>query len=239
MNLRTRATRFAFVSLLLIACCCLASAHAAQAPDAPQAPDAASSIDQSSPCHSSTRILIVYLSKYGSTRQYALWLRKAVPGDLAELGRDEPDISRYDLVIVGSYIRKGMIAASSFLDKNWPLLRDRQVILFTVSGTPPGHPALEASYNRSIPAEMRSGITHHALSGRLIRKDLTLFDRILLFFGRTFEKDEVIRRTMEKDYDHVRRENLQPLISNIREIIKSRCNRNLPVAPDKPLITSP
>jgi menaquinone-dependent protoporphyrinogen IX oxidase len=192
-----------------------------------------------SPCLSTTRILIVYMSKYGSTRQYALWLREAIPGDLAELGQGEPDLTHYDLVIVGSYIRKGEIAASSFLEENRQVLKDRQVILFTVSGTPPGHPALEASYNRSIPADMRSGITHYALPGRLIREDLTLFDRILLSFGKTFEKDEIIRRTMEKDYDHVRRKHLQPLISSIREIMQSRCDRNPSGPYDKPGRTNP
>ncbi len=136
MKVRKRALRFTVVSLLAIACFCLASAHASQAPEA------ANVANQASPCLSTTRILIVYVSKYGSTRQYALWLREAVPADLAELGREEPDISSYDVVIVGSYIRKGKIAASPFLEKNWPILRERQVILFTVSGTPPGHPAL-------------------------------------------------------------------------------------------------
>lgn len=233
MKIRKRAIRFAVVSLFAVVCCCLVSAHAAHAQESGKTADPAS------PCLSTTRILIVYMSKYGSTRQYSIWLHEAIPGDLAELGRDKPDLSRYDLVIVGSYIRKGEIAASSFLEKSWPILRDRPVILFTVSGTPPGHPALKASYNRSIPAVMRGGITHYALPGRLIRKELNLFDRILLFFGKTFEKDEIIRRTMEKDYDHVRRENLQPLISGIREIMQARCNRNLPGTSDKPLLKTP
>lgn len=181
---------------------------------------------QSSPCPSSGKILIGYYSKYGSTRQYALWLRERIPSDLAELSRDEPDISRYDLVVIGSYVRTGKIAASSFIKKNWPLLREREIILFTVSGTPPDHPALAESYKRSIPSEIRSRMIHHALPGRLIQKDLSLFDKILLYFGRTFEKDEAIRKTMHEDYDNVRRENVLPLISDIQKIIQSRCSRN-------------
>lgn len=190
-------------------------------------------------CVSSVRILVGYCSKYGSTRQYALWLREHIPADIAELDSEKPDISRYDLVIIGSYVRTGRIAASSFIRNHWPLLQNTKIILFTVSGTPPDHPALAEIYARSFPSEMRNTMIHHALPGRLIRKDLSLFDKILLFFGRNFEKDEVIRRTMQADYDHVRRENLEPLILDIRKIMQSGCGVRQTEFPGNPDHTDP
>ncbi|NPU83087.1 MAG: hypothetical protein HPY65_01270 [Syntrophaceae bacterium] len=211
--------RILFSFLLVAASCGLVSA----APS--HTPESADAVKEASPCPSPARILIAYCSKYGSTRQYALWLGERIPADLAELGKDDPDISRYDVVVIGSYVRIGRIVAASFIEKMWPLLRDKKIILFTVSGTPPDHPALAESYKRSIPSEMRSKMVHFALPGRLIRENLSLFDRILLFFGRSFEKDEVMRKTMEEDYDHVRRENLQSLVSDIRKITDSACSR--------------
>jgi hypothetical protein len=91
-------------------------------------------------------------------------------------------------------------------------MKGKEVILFTTSGTPPGHPRIQSMYEKSLPEEIRKGITYFPLPGRISGKDLTLIDTLLSAIGKMMEQDETLKRDMGKDFDGIRRENLSPLL---------------------------
>jgi menaquinone-dependent protoporphyrinogen IX oxidase len=167
-----------------------------------------------------SKILVAYQSRYGSTRQYAEWISSEVKADLLDLGSDaKTDYSRYDIIVFGGYLRMGNIPVSSVIKDNWQMIKGKKIILFTASGTPPGHPNIGKIYDKSIPAEIRKEMRYFAFRGRLLQKDIGLFDSMLVSIGRMVEKDESLRAFMSGDFDGVRKENIQPLLDYLRSCL--------------------
>jgi menaquinone-dependent protoporphyrinogen IX oxidase len=167
----------------------------------------------------SIKILIAYQSKYGSTKQYAEWIQQDTNGDLVNAANgDESDLARYDIVIIGGYVRTGNIVIAQFIKDHWSVMKGKEVILFTTSGTPPRHPKIQSIYEKSLPEEIRKEIKYFPLPGRLSGKNLTLFDKFLISIGKIMEQDELLKKDMGKDVDGVQRENLLPLLEYLGDV---------------------
>jgi menaquinone-dependent protoporphyrinogen IX oxidase len=165
------------------------------------------------------KVLIAYQSKYGSTKQYAEWIQRDTEGDLIDIESDDkPDLVRYDIVIIGGSVRTGNIVIAPFIKEHWSVMKGKEVILFTTSGTPPQHPKIQSIYEKSLPEEIRKEIKYFPLHGRISGKDLTLFDRLLIMIGKVMEQDETLKKDMGKDFNGVNRENLLPLLEYLEEV---------------------
>jgi menaquinone-dependent protoporphyrinogen IX oxidase len=165
------------------------------------------------------KILIAYQSKYGSTKQYAEWIQKESSGDLIDIeNQDAPDFATYDILIIGSSVRIGGIVIAPFIREHWSAIKDKKLILFTTSGTPPQHPKIQSIYEKSLPGEMRKAIQYFPLHGRISGDKLTVWDRFLMAIGKTMEQDETLKKDMGKDFDGVRQENLLPLLKYLKEV---------------------
>jgi menaquinone-dependent protoporphyrinogen IX oxidase len=165
------------------------------------------------------QVLTAYQSKYGSTKQYAEWIHQEMKGDLVNIENgDKPDLARYDILIIGGYVRAGNIVIAPFIKDHWSEIKGKKIILFTTSGTPPRHPKIQSIYEKSLPEEMRNEIKYFPLHGRISGKDLTLFDQFLIAVGKIMEQDETLKKDMGKDFDGVQRESLLPLFEYVKEV---------------------
>jgi menaquinone-dependent protoporphyrinogen oxidase len=170
---------------------------------------------------SNIKVLIVYQSKYGSTKQYAEWIHQEIKGDLVNIENgDKSDLAGYDIIIIGGYVRTGNIVIAPFIRDHWSVLKGKNVILFTTSGTPPGHTKIQSIYEKSLPEEIRNKIKYFPLHGRISTENLTWWDKILIAVGKMIEQDESLRKDMGKDFDGVQRENLLPLFEYLKEYQK-------------------
>jgi len=165
------------------------------------------------------KILIAYQSKYGSTKQYAEWIQQDTEGDLVSIENgDKPDLTRYDIIIIGGSVRVGNIVIAPFIKDHWSVMKEKRVILFTTSATPPQHPKIQSIYEKSLPEEIRKEIKYFPLHGRISGKDLTLFDKFLISIGKIMEQDETLKKDMGKDFDGVQRGNLLPLLEYLEDV---------------------
>ncbi len=164
-------------------------------------------------------VLIAYQSKYGSTKQYAEWIQQNTGGDLVniEIG-DKPDLARYDILIIGGSVRVGNIVIAPFIKDHWNVMKGKEVILFTTSGTPPQHPKIQNIYEKSLPEEIRKEIKYFPLHGRISSKDLTFYDKCLISIGKIMEQDETLEKDMGKDFDGIQRENILPLLEYLDDV---------------------
>jgi menaquinone-dependent protoporphyrinogen IX oxidase len=170
-----------------------------------------------------TKILIAYQSKYGSTKQYAEWIQKESNGDLVNIENgDRLDLAGYDIIIIGGSVRIGKIVIAPFIDEHWSVMKEKKVILFTTSATPPRHPKIQGIYEKSLPEEIRKEIKYFPLHGRISRENLTLWDQFLIAVGKIMEQDETLKKDMGKDFDGVRRENLSPLLEYLEQVKTTR-----------------
>ncbi len=80
---------------------------------------------------------VLFGSRYGSTRDASLWISEGM-GGIADVfdARENPDLSSFDAIIVGSGIYSGKIDQSleTYLAKNATLIANRIKALFIVCG---------------------------------------------------------------------------------------------------------
>jgi menaquinone-dependent protoporphyrinogen IX oxidase len=189
--------------------------------------NASSMIKNNSNDIQSIKILIAYQSKYGSTKQYAEWIHQEIKGNLVNIENgDKPDLTRYDIIIIGSSVRVGNIVIAPFIKDHWSVMKGKKVILFTTSGTPPQHPKIQSIYEKSLPEEIRKEIKYFPLHGRISRENLTLFDKFLITIGKIMEQDETLKKDMGKDFDGVQRENLLPLLEYLEDVKTTLISKN-------------
>lgn len=78
-------------------------------------------------------IVVVYESKYGSTKKYAQWIAEEAKADLIE--KSEIDVNKlmeYDTIIYGGGLYASGIAGISTITKNYERIKDKKIIVFTV-----------------------------------------------------------------------------------------------------------
>ena len=81
--------------------------------------------------------IILYASKYGSTKRYAEWLAEETGFDCVETKKAKiEDVKQYDTILLGGGIYASGIAGLSFLKKNITQLREKKVIVFCDGASP-------------------------------------------------------------------------------------------------------
>ena len=81
--------------------------------------------------------IILYSSKYGSTKRYAEWLAEETGFDCVETKKAKiEDVKQYDTILLGGGIYASGIAGLSFLKKNMAQLREKNVIVFCDGASP-------------------------------------------------------------------------------------------------------
>lgn len=160
--------------------------------------------------------IIIYASKYGSTRQYAEWLGHETGYDAINIKDIDPKtISGYERIIVGSSVHMGRLDISSWLKKHWNLMADKSVILFSVNGTPPDQrEELQKILDFSLPTHILDRVNYFPLQGRLIYAELNFWHKLLVKMMKKMDKHPGSNLVLE-DYDNVRKENLVNLKNHI------------------------
>jgi menaquinone-dependent protoporphyrinogen IX oxidase len=178
---------------------------------------------------SDNSILVLYKSKYGSTKQYAEWLGSSLSATVKSVdAASAHDLEQAKIVVIGGSVRIGKITCAPFIVRHWNILKDKRILLFAVAGTPPESPEVRSYFEGSLPANIRSSVAFFPLPGRHVPLDLG--DRFLVWFPKTglrfrarFAKTADERAAAEKDYrmmnelsDHVNRDSLAPIIASCR-----------------------
>src|SRR5690554_6143300 len=114
-----------------------------------------------------SNIAIVYKSKYGSTKKYAQWIAEETKADIFECSEIEAKkLMEYDTIIYGGGLYASGIAGISIITKNYEILKDKKIIVFTVGLASTDkeeifNPILEKNFTK----EMRDNIKFFHLRG--------------------------------------------------------------------------
>ncbi len=170
--------------------------------------------------------LVLYKSKYGSTKQYAEWIGEALQAPVRSIDSvQEGELKEAGTVIIGGYVWVGKITAAPFLQKHWNILQGKRVALFSVSGSKPDDPEVQKYVEASLPADIHAAIRFFPLWGRHGKLDLR--DRFMMWFPRTAlrskvrsGKTEAEREKARQDLaaitdmsDHVKRSAVEPIVT--------------------------
>lgn len=76
--------------------------------------------------------VVLYGSKYGSTKQYAEWIAEELNADLLDVNdANLQNIKNYDTIIYGGAVYAGGITGINFIVKNYDQLKNAKLVIFT------------------------------------------------------------------------------------------------------------
>jgi menaquinone-dependent protoporphyrinogen IX oxidase len=131
--------------------------------------------------NSSNRILVLYKTKYGSTKLYAEWLAEELGIGLCEMTAFDPSLlGEYDTVLLASPAYLGGLRCKDFLKSNWAVLEKKRIIVLGVTGVPPEDPRQLQILKRSFPEYIRNSIIYFPLRGAFNYRQLNWFDKIIM-----------------------------------------------------------
>ena len=81
--------------------------------------------------------IVIYKSKYGSTKCYAKWIAEELNCDCVDVKKIKAeDLKDYDTIIYGGGLYAEMIAGITFITKNFDKLSDKKIVVFSTGITP-------------------------------------------------------------------------------------------------------
>ena len=138
--------------------------------------------------------MILYKSKYGSTKQYAEWLAEALNADMVELdSATYKQLRGYEKLIIGSHVMASGVKGIKWLKKNYDHLGGKRIALFAVGASPANEKDIQILRERSLGKELEA-LPLFYLRGRWNEPSMTWPDRKLC----GFLKKEIQKKSVEE-----------------------------------------
>lgn len=149
------------------------------------------------------KTIIIYCSKYGTTKQYAEWIAEALSADVLNAKSVKgKTLASYDTIIYGGKIFGGAISGISLILKNFELLKDKNLVVFTCGlADPKGADNIEKineGIDRAFLPEMKQMVKFFHLRGGIDYSKLNILHKMMMAMPR--------KELLKKDYDSLRDE---------------------------------
>lgn len=152
------------------------------------------------------KTLIIYQTKYGTTKEYVDWLAKELSADIVEKDKyDSGLLENYDIVILASPTYMGRIQIAGFLRKNWKEVKSKHVVLFNVGIVDANDSATKQGYEM-ISQEIRDSIKFFKVKGRIKYDKLNLLEKL------------VVKILKQQDIDEVSKDQLEPIVNYVNAL---------------------
>lgn len=165
--------------------------------------------------------IILYKTQYGSTEQYAQWLSEDT--GLQALPLEEANIENTkgcDFIIIGSHIKIGHIKAADWIKTHWNWLKDKKLLLYSVSGSYADRKQQREILEMSLPEDILADFEYYPLPGKLDKSKLNFLDRIIVFLGSKAVPDEEAKDRMAHGFDYVDHHHLDQLKKVVKRLMK-------------------
>ena len=170
--------------------------------------------------------VVIYKSKYGATQQYAQWIGAEL--NLPVFETEELDVvmlNSYDFIVAGSSVYVGKMLIKKWLKEKLDILWHKKIFLFVVSGTPiHKRDKLDRYVTASVPEEVRNRMDIHFLPGKLVIKELSLFDRLLIKAAARMNGRKSRQKRAVNEYNNVNKSYITEFANTIRMFSNLRYN---------------
>ena len=127
------------------------------------------------------KIVVVYSSKYGSTKQYAKWIAEEKGADLIQLNKAKIEILlKYDIIVFGGGVYANQLKFKKFIIKNYNVLKDKKVIIFAVGSSPVTDEAIEKIKKANFNSLDFNNISFYLLRGAFDFNNLSPEDKLIM-----------------------------------------------------------
>lgn len=123
------------------------------------------------------KTIVIYKSKYGSTKQYAEWIAEELGCEAREARSVKVDeLTAYDTIIYGGGLYAEVIAGAILITKNYEKLKDKKLIVFTTGITPLDCREYydKLVFDKNFKGEIREKVKVYNYLGKMILSELTI-----------------------------------------------------------------
>jgi len=130
------------------------------------------------------KAIVMYSSVYGTTKQYAEWIAEEIKGEACDVKKVKQDtLKDYDIIILGGGLYAGMFKGLDIIKKNYEVIKDKKIIVFTCGLADVTYPENIASIHKRIAKVLTDDIV----------KDIKIF---YLRGGLDYSKLSFLHKTM-------------------------------------------
>lgn len=173
----------------------------------------------------SEKIVVVYRSKSGFTKNYATWLAEDLNCNLLEGSKiTANDLLGYGTIIYGAGLYAIGISGIKLITKNYELLKGKRLIVFAVGASPMKQNIPGELMKANIPPEQQKYIELYYLRGGFDYSRLSPFYKFLMTLKKIQLKNnknpDTDTKGMLASYEHpldfTSKKNLEPIINSLR-----------------------
>jgi menaquinone-dependent protoporphyrinogen IX oxidase len=129
-----------------------------------------------------SKTIVIYKSKYGSTKKYAEWIAAELSADLRSRSEVKvDDLNNYDTIIYGGSLHAVGISGLELIKENLNSFNNKKIIVFSVGAAPIKEETINAVVEANFGPEERSKIKFFAMRGAFNYGKLNLVDKTLMF----------------------------------------------------------
>jgi menaquinone-dependent protoporphyrinogen IX oxidase len=150
------------------------------------------------------KTMVMYYSKYGSTKRYAEWIASELNGDIYCIKNVNKNIlEKYDTLILGSGLYAGKIEGINLLKYNYEALKYKKLVLFTCGladySKIENINAINKRLEKVFPKNIKENIKIYYLRGGINYKELSLKHKIMMWM--------LMKMIMKKGTENLNEEN--------------------------------
>lgn len=128
------------------------------------------------------KVVVVYTSKYGSTKRYAEWIANDVNGDLFESSMVKvDDLLKYDTIVFGGSLHAVGIKGIKLITDNFNQLKDRRIIVFGIGASTVRSEVIQHVLDHNFTEEIKQKINFFYMRGAFNYNKLSFVDKTLMY----------------------------------------------------------
>ncbi len=173
------------------------------------------------------KTIVVYKSKYGSTKTYANWIANELGCDAVDVRNiSAKDLAQYDAIVYGGGLYAEIIGGLFLITKNIDLLKDKKIAVYSCGITPLScreyydKMVIEKNFKAGVPENVKV----FNFMGKMIMDELSVVHRTALKTLKKImsskenptEMEKILIDLCDADGDFMDKESIKDLIDYIR-----------------------
>jgi menaquinone-dependent protoporphyrinogen IX oxidase len=132
-----------------------------------------------------TKTLIMYFTKYGTTKKYAEWIAAELDGDIKSIKIiKDKTLENYDTIILGSGLYAGKIAGVNILIKNYEKIKNKKIVIFTCGladySKMENINSVNKRLEKELPRNIKENVKIFYLRGGINYRKISLIHKIMM-----------------------------------------------------------
>lgn len=176
---------------------------------------------------SMSKSVVIYKSKYGSTKKYAEWISTEIGADLFEASRiNAKELSKYDTIIFGGFLHAVGISGVKIITDNFKELMNKKIIVFAVGCSPGRENEISQVLSKNFTEGMKEKISFFYLRGAFNYNKLDFVDKMMMnalkiklkkMREENLDEDaRVLLECYDNPVDWTNKEAITPIIESLR-----------------------